>query len=121
MDSDLLQFIRGSIRSVWNLELLLCLRRHSDRAWQADELVRELRASDFVVEEGLASLQAAGLVGAEAESAYRYAPASIALDKLVQQLDRHYQERPQSVTNAIFSAPNDTLRTFADAFRLKKD
>ena len=121
MDSDLLAFIRGSLRSVWNVELLLCLRNHQSRSWQPAELVRELRASDFVVEDGLASLRAAGLVSPDAPGTYRYLPASPELDRLVGQLEREYRQRPHAVTRAIFSGPNDTLQTFADAFRLKKD
>jgi DNA-binding transcriptional ArsR family regulator len=118
---DLLEFIRGSIRSVWNVELILLMWRQSRRTWAPDELVRELRASEFVVSEGLGALQAAGLVTAEADGRYRYAPASPEFDRLVQQLDQVYRERPTAVTRAIFSSPTDKLQTFADAFRLKKD
>lgn len=121
MDPDLLQFIQSSIRSVWSLELLLHLRRHSSRYWKPDELVRELRASDFIVSEGLLALQTAGLVTPEGDGMYRYRPASADLDRLVGLLERQYGERPQSVTKAIFSAPSDKLQTFADAFRLKRD
>ncbi len=121
MDPDLLLFIQSSIRSVWSLELLLHLRRHSSRTWRPDELVRELRASDFVVSEALAALQAPGLVTPEQGGTYRYLPASADLDRLVGLLERQYRERPQSVTKAIFSAPSDKLQTFADAFRLKRD
>jgi hypothetical protein len=100
---------------------LLCLWRSSGRAWSAAELVGELRASDSIVTEGLSLLQAAGLVSPEAEGRFRYAPASGALDHLVQQLAQLYRERPMAVTRAIFASPNEKLQTFADAFRLKKD
>jgi hypothetical protein len=76
IEGELLDFIRSSIRSVLTLEILLLMRRQSRRAWAADELVRETRSSDFVVSEGLSTLQTAGLVTADGENVYRYAPAS---------------------------------------------
>jgi hypothetical protein len=121
MDDELREFLRHSIRSVWNIELLLWLNQHASRSWSPDDLVRELRASDLVVSQGITSLQQAGLIAADASGSYRYTPASSALDHLVQQLQRTYRERPSVVTRALFSAPNDKLATFADAFRLKKD
>ncbi|MFC4172002.1 hypothetical protein ACFOYU_08015 [Microvirga sp. GCM10011540] len=121
MDDELREFLRHSLRSVWNIELLLLLARHQGRSWPAGDLVRELRASDLVVSQGVDGLQQAGLIIAESGETYRYAPASPNLDRLVQQLERVYRERPSAVTKALFSSPTDRLTTFADAFRLKKD
>jgi hypothetical protein len=121
MDETLSDFLRQNIRSIWNVELLLLLHRQSGRPWQQAELVRELRASDVVVSEGTASLRQAGLILAEADDTIRYCPASATLDRLVQQLDRVYRERPTAVTKALFSAPSSSLQAFSDAFRLKKD
>jgi hypothetical protein len=121
MDDELRDFLRHSLRSVWNIELLLWLYRHTGRGWLPADLVQEMRASDVVVSQGISGLQQAGLIMAEAGGTYRYSPASPELDRLVQQLERVYRERPSTVTRALFSAPNDKLATFADAFRLKKD
>jgi hypothetical protein len=121
IEGELLDFVRTSIRSVWTLELLLLMWRSSARRWSPGDLVRELRASDAVVSEGLASLHTAGLVTPDGDGTFRYAPASARLDRCVQQLAQAYRERPTTVTKAIFGSPNDRLQTFADAFRLKKD
>jgi hypothetical protein len=121
MNEELREFLRHSLKSVWNIELLLLLYRQTGRSWQSDELVRELRASDLVVSQGVAQLQLAGLITADGEASYRYAPASPNLDGLVARLERVYRERPSAITRALFSAPDDKLTTFADAFRLKKD
>lgn len=119
-DPDLLAFIRGSIRSVWALELLLLMRNRRDRSWTADGLVQELRASTPLVTDVLGAFEAAGLVTRDEEGRYAYAPASAALDHYCDVLDRTYRERPVSVVNAIVTAPNDKLQNFADAFRLKR-
>jgi hypothetical protein len=121
IDPDLAQFIRESIGSVWRLELLLCLWRSAERSWSAAELVAELRASDSIVTDGLRQLQAVGLVALEAGERFRYAPASGALDRIVQQVAQLHREAPMAVTKALFAEPNEKIRTFADAFRLKKD
>jgi hypothetical protein len=120
-NQDLTNFIRGSFRSVWALELLLFLWRNPGRRWRAEELVKELRASQFVVLEGVRSLQTVGLVMSDGDQLYSYAPANPALDDLVRRLDALYRERPFAVTREIFAAPNEKLRTLADAFKLKKD
>jgi DNA-binding IclR family transcriptional regulator len=120
IDEELLGFVRSSIRSVWNVELLLHLRRSGDRAWGADELVRELRASGSVVEAGLQALQKCGLAAVDEAGTWRYAPASAVFDRLTSELDVLYRERPSAVTQMLFSR-TDQLRSFADAFRLRKD
>lgn len=121
MDDELGEFLRHSLRSVWNIELLLWLHRHNGRSWPPNELVRELRASDMVIEQGVASLLQAGLIVVEADGSCRYAPATPHLDQLVLLLERLYRERPSTVTRILFSSPDSKLTTFSDAFRLKKD
>lgn len=120
-EGELLEFIRTSIRSVWTVELLLHLLRSAHRTWTAEELVREMRASDIIVGEGLTTLLTAGLVSSDASGNFRYAPASSSLDNLVQQLAVLHRDRPSAVTKAIYSRPNEKLQTLADAFRFKKD
>lgn len=118
-NQDLLDFIRDTIKSVWALEMLLALRRHGERAWTADELVGELRASLTLVKGNLAVFEAAGLVLQE-DDRFRYAPASAWLESLCAELEAVYRERPVTVINAIVS-PSDKLRDLANAFRLKGD
>jgi DNA-binding FadR family transcriptional regulator len=113
--------VRVSVRSVWTLELLLAMRRSGARAWSPAELVRELRASDAILRDGLAVLQAAGLVAPEPAGLFRYAPASKRLDDLVEALAEAYRDRPSSVTRVIFEPSDARLQSFADAFRLKRD
>jgi hypothetical protein len=118
---EVTEFLRSSVKSVWALEALLFLRRRAERAWTVDALVVELRSSQMVVAELLSCFVTIGLVRAEGEDGYRYAPASSVLDRAVEQVERAYAERPIAVTKAILSAPNDKIQSFADAFRLRKD
>jgi hypothetical protein len=117
-EEEIYAFVRQSIGSVWALELLLLLQRSRARVWHADELVRELRSSQTIVEVALTQLQAGGLV-TQSESGYFYQPASSDLERLADGLQRVYAAKPISVVKAIMTAPNDKLRIFSDAFKLK--
>lgn len=119
LNDELLAFIRGSLRSVWALELLLLLRRTRDRHWTSDQLVQEMRASGAIVAQSLQELQTAGLVACEQDGSCVYAPASPVLDDLCGRLEEAHRQRPVGVVNAILKAPKGNLQTFADAFRIK--
>jgi hypothetical protein len=116
---DLLAFIATSISSVWALELLLLLKRDPTKAWDAENLIRELRSSPVVIEEALKRLQSAGLVMQDGGPTYRYQAASAHFDELVSELEKAYATRPMTVINAIVAAPSGKLRAFSDAFKLK--
>jgi hypothetical protein len=120
MDSDLIEMVESSFGSVWSLELLLVLYSQPKRAWTSDELVRELRSSEVVVSQGIEGLVASGLVIPEADGTVRYGPASRAQDKLVSMLEEEYRKKPTAIRRLIVQNPADKLRTFADAFVLKK-
>ncbi|HEX2559263.1 MarR family transcriptional regulator [Phenylobacterium sp.] len=119
VDPDLLTFIREHIRSVWALELLLLLKRNPERRWTPDELVRELRASASLITNNLDALQRAGLIALDEDGRCRYAPAGPVLDRLCNELEAAYRERPVALINVIASPP-DKLQSLADAFRIRK-
>jgi hypothetical protein len=121
LPSNVDRFLRGSLRSVWELELLLLLRRQRTRLWTGDELVRDLRASILIVSDALDTLQKAGLVSKNLNDQYQYWPIAPELDQLVEDVASAYASSPVAVTQAILSAPSSSVRIFADAFKIKKD
>jgi hypothetical protein len=118
-EDELLKFVQNSIKSVWALEMLLLFRRERQRAWDAGDLVRELRSSDSAVAEALTGLRNAGFVTATPDGRHRYEAASPELDAIAARIERLYGERPLAMAKAIMSAPNEKLRIFSDAFKLK--
>jgi hypothetical protein len=120
-DPDLEAFVRGSIRSVWALELMLLLRGAPGRAWTEAELVRELRGSPTIAAEALDGLQAGGLVARLEDGRVSYAPIAPALGALADRLAAAYRERPGRVIRAIAGTPSDRLQSFADAFRFREE
>ena len=113
------------IDSVVQLELLLLLQANAGRAWTAAEVAQQLRIDPSWAAGQLTELASRGLAAPadapNASDAFRYAPAPPALDAMVVQLARDYNERRVTVITLIFSKPVDKLRTFADAFRFRKD
>jgi hypothetical protein len=112
------------IDSVVQLELLLLLQASAGRAWTAAEVAQQLRIEPSWALGQLGELVSRGLAapaGPDAPESFLYAPAPPALDATVAQLVKDYAERRVTVITMIFSKPVDKLRTFADAFRFRKD
>ncbi len=118
-DDKTFAFIQATVRSVWALELLLLLHRSAGMVWTREEIVKELRGSDGVVRAALQSLKAAQLVSDVSPDAYRYDPATDELGQLVDSVSQIYANRPMTVIKAITEAPNEKLRAFSDAFKLR--
>ena len=118
---ELLSFIGASFRSVWALELLCDLRKHTGAPRTADELVESLRASDQVVRTSLAELVAAGLVSVDRDGRASYAPATPHLDRLAGETESYYSTSPDTVRRIIVRAANPGPAAFSDAFRLGGD
>ena len=117
-EEEIYAFVRDSIGSVWALELLLLLRRGDDRVWSSAELVRELRSSDTAVADCLTRLVSMRIV-TSTDAGYRYQPSSSQTAYAIDELQKLYAAKPISVMKAIMTAPNEKLRIFSNAFRLK--
>jgi hypothetical protein len=123
ISQDVRTLIVERIDSVVQLEVLLLLHSTPGRAWSSAEVAQQLRIDPSWATGQLGELAARALLAAvpEAGDSFRYAPASPQLDGTVAQLAKDYAERRVTVITLIFSKPVDKLRTFADAFRLRKD
>lgn len=111
------------IDSIVQLETLLLLHQNPQTQYTAADLARELRIDRAWAAPQLAHLCMHGLVACTEndEPRYRYAPGNNQLDETVNQLAAAYAERRVTVTSLIFSKPPSPLRSFADAFRLRRD
>jgi hypothetical protein len=119
-EDDVLGFVAASFASVWAVELLLLLRRHPDRPWRRDELIRELRSSHVAVTEALGNLHSAGFISEEPPGQYRYRVGAPNVEALVAGLQSVYAIKPTAVIRAVLTSPSEKLRIFSDAFRLKE-
>lgn len=124
-------FVASHIDSVVQLEVLLVFCASPDREWMPESLARELRIDPAWVDNQLARLCQQGLLHRTAETphSYQYRPQTPALHQAVTDLAKAYADRRVTVISLIYSkppaapsaAPADPLKSFSDAFRLRKD
>ena len=116
-------FIREMIPSVDAAELLVLLASNRDRAYTVDEAVQAMHPTAVTAPAArryLLHFQAQGVVVAHEGAAYQYAPGSDELDAAVAALTRVFNERPVTLVRLIYAPKDEKIRSFADAFRLKK-
>jgi hypothetical protein len=119
-EAEVLDFVRAQLGSVYTLELMIRLKQSPGRLWQSGELVRELRSSRTAVADGLDRLKRASMVREDPAGCFFFAPASSEGEALAVEIERIYTSKPISVVKAIMAAPDDKLRAFSDAFKLKE-
>ena len=120
LPDEIRDFLAQHIPSVAQLELLLLLRQEPGKRWSVPETAQACYITEAMTASILADLRRQGLIDQIGEGEYHYAPSSGELSRLVDEVSLIYQQRRVTVIGLIHSAPLDTLRSFADAFRLRK-
>lgn len=117
-------FLQRSISTVDAAELLLLLHSDRDGAWEPSDLIAKLEpiaslsATDAA--KYLEVFQERGLVVRAEGQRLRYAPASAKLDAQVRTLAKLYNERPVTLIRVIYALRDKKIRTFADAFKIRR-
>jgi hypothetical protein len=112
------QLVLAHIDSYEELEVLLLLYAHPDRAFTDAEVAAELRTAQDSARRCLEHLARRGLAvlsGAAARFAVAGRDAAV-----VAQVAEQARVRRVSLITLIFSKPTDPARKLADAFRVKK-
>ena len=102
-------------------EALLLLFHQRDRPWTIADVIAGLHptvTSEADARRYLDAFTGRGLLARKGDDAWQYEPASPELDVLVQALDRAHKRRPVTLVRLIY---NLKIRSFADAFKLRKD
>lgn len=128
ISAELKSFLRGWITSYEQLQTLLLLRQRRDDGFSASSIAEVLHVSEIAAAEALEHLCRVSLVefqGASGASSFKYAPASIHLGDLVDQLADAWARNQLTVmnlmsSNAIERVRTGAIRTFADSFILGK-
>lgn len=113
------RFIESHVHSVLELEVLLLLREQAGE-WTPARVASELRITEQSAELHLAGLSRRGLTRKSGPDSYTYAPRTPELGALVDELASCYANMRYTVINLIFAAPDDSVRTLAEAFRFRK-
>jgi hypothetical protein len=117
---SILSFLSRSMDSVEGLEILFLLYAAREREWTADEITAELRSSVLAVQDRLDGLERSGLIRRAEGGKCRFDESSPDA-ALVPELHALFAKRPFTIMNLILKNPTDKIRTFADAFRLKRE
>ena len=129
LPEDIATFLHDHIESYEQLELLLLLRNEQQVSWTEEGLSRRLRIPASLIGAALAHLEHAGYVSIttpDAEKRYSYLAQNDELEATMARLAQTYREQPMPIiklmsANAIERVRTAALRTFADAFILRKD
>jgi DNA-binding transcriptional ArsR family regulator len=116
-------FIRDHIADVDAAELLLQLAREPGRQYDVASLLGALNPTGITeptARRHLALFEERGLIQSAEAGRYRYSPATPEVDDCVQALMRVYNARPVTMVRMIYALRDEKIRSFADAFRIKK-
>ena len=107
------------------VELLLQLRRTPQQWWNAGDAHRAL-APDASLSEADATryfnlLHRNGLVALAPDGSVQYRPATGELEQHAQTLAQAYLERPVTLIRVVYALRDQNIKSFADAFKLRKD
>lgn len=122
LSDDVQTFLRLHIPSVMQLEVLLHLRAAAGRPCAPIQISRQVGGSVDAAIGCLTALERAGLVERvddEHDLCYRYAPTP-ELRPQVDAVAGAYARRKVAVISYVFSQPDDALRSFSDAFRIRR-
>jgi hypothetical protein len=119
---ELKRFLDQHIDSLGALETLFLLHRDRERLWDVAEVAKALYISTDMCARQLAHLKRQGFVATARDGErFQFAPANATVDRLIGELAAIYPQRRVTVITLIYSKPQDTVRTFADAFRLRRE
>ena len=120
---ELRSFIQETIPTLDAAELLILLASAPDRAHHVDSIIESLHPTvvrDTELRGYLQQFHAQGLVAAHESDAFQYAPDTPELAAAVRTLTRVYNERPVTLVRIIYGPKDEKIRSFAEAFRIKK-
>jgi hypothetical protein len=121
---DFCNFLQAACPSVDAAELLLWLSQHAEAWWDPADAPLKLRPAVTIERaEGAKYLEvfaARGLLAVGPDKKIQYRPASDALAAHVHTLGQAYKERPVTLIRMIYALRDAKVKSFADAFKLRR-
>lgn len=122
VSDELRRFLQERLTSLEQIEVVLLLRAQRARSWTAPEVANELRIAPETAAMRLFLLASSGVLAFEPSGVprYRYAGSDAATEALIAELAAVYESDRNAVLSIVDTGPRDPIRSFADAFKLKK-
>ncbi len=121
---EITRFIEAHIESVDQLEILRILALDRDKEWSSTALAQEAQIQPAMIAVLLQALESRGLLTVVRGPSlfYRYGPHTPDLEEKMSCLLDLYNHRPVTMIRVVAArAKQSALKTFADAFRLRKE
>lgn len=110
------------LRSIDEVEVLLCVYHSRGQGFTTQAVAAKCNKPEADVAEDLRELTDSGfLVLDRFENTYSYSVRNPAVNEVVEQLAHLYNERPTALIHAIYERPSTSVRSFAEAFRIRRD
>lgn len=121
VSEQLKAFLEQRLSSLDQIEVVMLLRADPARSWTAPEVAAALRTAPESAAMRLFLLASGGLIAFEPSAIprYRYASIDEQTNSMLQELSDVLTENREAVMAALES-PRDPIRSFSDAFKLKK-
>jgi hypothetical protein len=121
VSEQLKAFLQQRLSSLDQIEVVMLLRADPARSWTAPEVAEALGTAPESAAMRLFLLASGGLIAFEPSAIprYRYTAGDAALNATLQELSDILAANRDDVLAALQS-PRDPIRSFSDAFKLKK-
>ena len=116
---DVRQFIDRYVDSVVEVEALVLLLG-AGCAMTAEQVAQSLRIDARHAEQQLGHLVRARILR-QSDDAYVYAPSDGRLRDTAEELASLYRTHRVAITALVYARPSEQIRSFSDAFRLRKE
>jgi hypothetical protein len=118
------EFIQTCVPAVHTAELILLLRSRPQEWWDPADVLQRMRAAGLAEPEAaryVELLQARGLLATGPDKRIQFRPADERIADQVEKLAQAYTERPVTLFRVIYALRDTRVRSFAEAFRLRKN
>ena len=116
------ELLKQRLSSLDQVEVVLLLRADRSRAFTAPEVAKALSSAPEAAAMRLFLLASSGLLAFEAASVprYRYVELDAESEGLLDELAALYESDRRALTALVETTAPDPIRSFTDAFKLKK-
>lgn len=124
LGDPLADFARSHIGSTEELRIFILCVDHPDRWWSAAAAARELTVTPLLARQGLEQLARGNLLDIRItdDVRYRFRPGTPELESTALAFADAFRRDPVTIVQFVSrSARRDSLRDFADAFRIRRN
>lgn len=116
------QFLTNCIESVGQLEVLFFFLASPQKEFDSSLISKELRSHPTSALNQMIHLSEHGVLKKTKDpDLFIYSPKNSDLHETITRLYKEFHEKPVKIISFLYDKPQDKLKDFANAFKLKKD